>query len=374
MNINRHNYEEYFLLYADNELSKTEKKVVEIFVQENVDLKEEFLMIKLTINSPEENMKLADKSFLLKKETSSLINEDNYEQIFILYYDNELSNEQKIETENFVAQNPKFKTYFELIGKTKLTPDNSIIYPDKKQLYRKVKPGKVIPLILWRSLAAAVFIGFGLWIAAPYFNKNNVTPTVAVNTGNTIKRPITTDTNITAEKPANEEKNIASSIKITKLKKIKKDEAGIKKLVLKEQKINDDVIANNNSNTKTQSVKQKIEEPKQIVDHQLAIVTEPNKTSLAVIEKIENPSSVNNIKQHINKMGPEAHNTIHAQTTSYIADADANNQNYVFYDVSSEEFRKSKVGGFLKKVKRIVERNNPIIRIFPEEEKQIASN
>ena len=374
MNINRHNYEEYFLLYADNELSKTEKKVVEIFVQENVDLKEEFLMIKLTINSPEEDMKLDDKSFLLKKESSSFINEDNYEQIFVLYYDNELSDEQKVETENFVAENQKFKTEFELIAKAKLTPDNSIVYPDKKQLYRKVNPGKVIPFILWRSLAAAVFIGFGLWIAAPYFNKNNITPTVAVNNANTIKKPGTTDTNITVEKPINEEQNVVSSIKKIEIKKIKKEEAGIKKLVLKEQKINENVIAKNNSNTKTQSIEQKIEEPKQIVDHQLATLSEPNKTSLAVIEKIENPSSTNNVKQHIDKIGPEAQNTIHAQTASYISDADPNNQNYVFYDVSSEEFRKSKVGGFLKKVKRIVERNNPITRIFPEEEKQIAAN
>ena len=66
MEINRNNYEEYFLLYADNELSPTEKKVVEIFVQENIDLKEEFLMIQLTVNCPDPGTKLLDKSFLMK--------------------------------------------------------------------------------------------------------------------------------------------------------------------------------------------------------------------------------------------------------------------------------------------------------------------
>ncbi|MGN6531918.1 MAG: hypothetical protein ACTHK0_09220, partial [Ginsengibacter sp.] len=137
------------------------------FLQENVDLKEEFLMIKMTVNSPEEDVKLTDKSFLLKKEPS-FINENNHEEIFVLYHDNELSDEQKIATKKFLSENLKYVSDFELIGKAKLVPENSIIYPNKKELFRKEKSGKVIPVILWRTMAAAIFIGFGLWITIYY--------------------------------------------------------------------------------------------------------------------------------------------------------------------------------------------------------------
>ena len=42
MIINRHNYEECFILYWDNELTASQKQAVENFVKENPDLQEEF--------------------------------------------------------------------------------------------------------------------------------------------------------------------------------------------------------------------------------------------------------------------------------------------------------------------------------------------
>ena len=54
----------------------------------------------------------------------------------------------------------------------------------------------------------------------------------------------------------------------------------------------------------------------------------------------------------------------YAQPASYISDADVKNENYVFYNISTEEFNKSKVGNFLKKVKRAVERKIPLKNEF----------
>ena len=370
MEINRNNYEEYFLLYADNELSKTEKKVVEIFLQENPDLKEEFLMIQLTVNSPEQEVKFIDKSLLLKKEPP-FINENNYEEIFVLYFDNELSVSQKTKIENFVTENSKYKAGFELIGKAKLTTDNSIVYTDKKKLYRKEKPGKVIPLILWIAMAVAVFIGFGLWITISYFNKNEESHTVATQ-ANTTKKPAAAEGNVIPKKSVTEGDEIVSSTKTVEPKEIKKDAKEIKKPVLKEQRANDIALIKSDVKNKSLAVEEKPKEIQPDINIQTLAVNKPIKTTPVIIENNQTPVS-NNVAQHIDKIEPGAQNTMHVQTASYVADAGDNNQNYVFYDVSVDEFRKSKVGGFLKKVKRVVERNNPITRLFSADEEQVAA-
>ncbi|HEY0432645.1 MAG TPA: hypothetical protein VGC95_02160, partial [Chitinophagaceae bacterium] len=46
MKPDRHNYEEYFLLYVDNELSPGEVKEVELFVRNNPDLEAEFQLLQ----------------------------------------------------------------------------------------------------------------------------------------------------------------------------------------------------------------------------------------------------------------------------------------------------------------------------------------
>jgi hypothetical protein len=66
MNINRHNYEEFFILYMDNELGSDDRRMVEAFVLQHPDLKEEldlFFQYKLT---PDTGISFPGKEELIK--------------------------------------------------------------------------------------------------------------------------------------------------------------------------------------------------------------------------------------------------------------------------------------------------------------------
>jgi hypothetical protein len=127
-----------------------------------------------------------------------------------LYADNELNGTQKAAVETFIASNPAVSKDWELIQKSKLQADESIVFANKEVLYRREE--KVRPLFprWWRLAAAAVLLiaaglttvlvinsnkssGAELPVAGTTGTKNNSTkapannPVVVVNTnpGNT---------------------------------------------------------------------------------------------------------------------------------------------------------------------------------------------
>ena len=154
MNIKRNNYEEYFLLYADKELSAEEKSMVEMFVKQNADLEEEFIMLQQSVVKPDTTIRLANKNSLFKSE--GCIDETNYEEKFLLYNDNELTLAEIEETEKFVLSNPSLQQEFSLLHQVKYEPDNSIGFPGKISLYKKEDDRHVVPFLL-KALAAAIF-------------------------------------------------------------------------------------------------------------------------------------------------------------------------------------------------------------------------
>ena len=107
--INRHNYETYFLLWVDGELSSEEKVAVERFVAENPDLAEELALLQSAQLHPDETLVFKGKEILYKREGQD-ISLNNYEEWFLLYTDNELSEEQKIQVELFVLQHPDLQS------------------------------------------------------------------------------------------------------------------------------------------------------------------------------------------------------------------------------------------------------------------------
>ncbi len=209
MKINRNNYETFFLLYADNELTTEEKKYVDDFVTQHPDLKEELDMLMQTILPIEPSACFPEKESLFRTtDTESLVNITNYEEWFVRYADDELSNEEKAATEMFVYKHPECQADFELIQRTRLTPDMNIRFTDKKSLYRhEQKETKPVLISMWfrYAVAAAVLVAAGIfWLQNKETEKNPVNPVTIASRESLNDKKITDGTKEEQELKAND--------------------------------------------------------------------------------------------------------------------------------------------------------------------------
>ena len=160
--INRHNYEEFFLLYVDGELETAQRAAVEEFIQQNPDLAEELIMLQETVLLPED-LSFNHKEFLYRAETG--ITKANFEEYFLLSVDNELAKEDEAKVEKFVLQHPELQDAFTLLQSTKLLVE-IIPYPNKEELYRSEMQRRIIPFgwLKMSSAAAIIFIVAATWM------------------------------------------------------------------------------------------------------------------------------------------------------------------------------------------------------------------
>jgi hypothetical protein len=157
MNINRHNYEEYFILYMDNELGSDERRQVEDFIQKHPDLKEELDLLLQYKMIPDTSIIFEGKEELMIHDGYLPITMINYEEWLTLYVDNELTSEQMTRLEQFMVANPEVKKELEMLKQTKLQPEE-IIFTNKKSLYRREEKVRAIPMRWWRTAAAAILV------------------------------------------------------------------------------------------------------------------------------------------------------------------------------------------------------------------------
>lgn len=180
ISINQHNYEEFFLLYVDGELSAADMLTVEQFAQANPGFADELDML-LQTRLTEEPVLFDDKISLFRNESAE-ISLTNYEERFLLYVDNELDAVSKEKVETFVLQHPALQESFTLLKQTRLEPE-TIVFPGKESLYRKEEKERPVFYLYWQRIAvAAALIGVAVltWTLFPGNNSNNaVTQPVA---------------------------------------------------------------------------------------------------------------------------------------------------------------------------------------------------
>ncbi len=343
MNINSDNYENFFLLYVDNELSAAEKKTVEQFVAQHPDLKEEFKLLQQTVFNAD-TISFTDKTNLLKNEWEAV------QQNLLHYLDDELSETEKKETKELLKTDVAANTEWALLQQTKLQPDISIVFFNKKILYKK-ESGKII-VFGWRKIAAAaILLGLGMW-ATIFLFKNNKTNNLTVATIKITTLPQKNLPNIIAP-VQNDTSNIDAIIASNKILKTPNT---INKINLPKvdttKEANDVVIKNNTAsldNNLPKPVYEKINTP------------QSNKTVVANVPTINN--AADNLPSG-SKMIPAT--TTNEEASGYALNAnlsqgneEQNKETTILY-MDEEKVKKTKMGSFFRKVKRLVERNTNV--------------
>ncbi len=356
MNINRNNYEEYFLLYIDNELSVAGKNMVEAFVASNPDLGEELVMLQQSIVKAD-TVKFPGKENLIKPQSIDA----GVEEKLLLLLDNELPKNEKKEILLLVANDTSVKEEWELLQQTKLSRADKIIFEDKPSLYRKET--KVIPVAWWRVAAAAVLIGFGLWGGISFFNKDGqrISPgAVTVKTSPEKELPANTTNKNTIPAITNDSKDETLAANETdnnvKTNTAEKGTRNTSKQQTTSSKQSDKNIAVGNTNKND------------IIPDDLEIINneESNKRITASVSP----------ETYINKQDGSVEITSPLKN-EYALNASLTNSNKQTFETFPEEEeedkpRKTKLGGFFKQVKRVLERKTKI-KTGSDDEVRIAN-
>lgn len=199
MQISQHNYEEFFLMYVDNELSVQEKEMVEAFVRQHPELAGELELLKQTVFGADETIEFARRDQLARRPEIT-------EEDLLTYLDGEAEAELAGKIEQGILNNDALKHELEDFGKLYLRADPSIQYPSKGKLYK----GAVIRRLDWRKLAvaASLLLCVSTWMVLNQSDdeiQSGDAHVVAINTPPdtqpAVNAPPVIDTNTNADTP-----------------------------------------------------------------------------------------------------------------------------------------------------------------------------
>lgn len=165
MMLNRENYEAFFLLYIDNELSAEERRAVELFIAQHPDLAPELDQLAGVI-LPEETFAFPGREILYRN--------DETESLLLSYIDKELATEEAKTLEEKLLASPALQQQLVQLQNAVLPMEN-IVFENKSVLYRHDK--KRIAYLFPGSIAvAAAIMGLlitGWWLLQPSTPENS---------------------------------------------------------------------------------------------------------------------------------------------------------------------------------------------------------
>jgi hypothetical protein len=286
-------------------------------------------------------------SVIFNDKSLLLKNEVSVENLLLLL-DNEIDGAEKEKVTGLIASDASIAKEWGLLQQTKLHPNAAIIFDDKSSLYRRASE-RVLDFNWWKVAVAAVLIGFGIWMGIPFLIKkdNKTGNSTALNNNKPDEKNI-------VQKAAGENQVINKSIlkdtNVIKLQQQNLAQQAIKKDI---HKIDKQVKLRENNNY---SIDNKVEVKKSINNNSSFSDNDSNKEVASNVPlkklndeavQLQNTASVD-IKEKLNNkmMAPDLASNVSLKDNT----DEVNSDNHILY-ISENKLQKTKVGSFFNKVK-----------------------
>ncbi|HSH52096.1 MAG TPA: hypothetical protein VK982_10285 [Bacteroidales bacterium] len=167
--INRHNYEIFFIDYLDGNLSPLLEKRLWSFLKENPDLKDElenFEPVEISSEKqPFPEKQQLKKSILLDKNQCSI-----FDEICIRYVEGDLSLKEKVALNEYMNNNSEKSREFKIFKQTKIEADTSILFPNKEKLKKSAMVFALKRLYPYIAVAASILLLIAVYLLVPQKN------------------------------------------------------------------------------------------------------------------------------------------------------------------------------------------------------------
>ncbi len=177
MQIDRDNYEVYFIDYLDGNLNPEQMKTFVEFLQNNPDLERELTGID-TVVLQKESYTFQRKETLYRDKFDEA---SAFEETAVARMEGDLTDEEAAGFDHYLSARPSRLKDFNRYRQTRLIADENLLYPHKKRLYRQTA-GRTI--LLWSSRLAAVLLAAALFykvinfqVTEPVIFENSTTVT-----------------------------------------------------------------------------------------------------------------------------------------------------------------------------------------------------
>ena len=364
MIIHRDNYEMYFLLYVDNELSADERMAVEEFVLAYIDVKPELDLLSNTA-LPRDEIVFDAKAGLYKHE----LKQNLLEERMLLYLDNELDPPLAGLMEAEINADNNQKREWDVLQLTKLDRSEKISFENKQLLYRFEK-SRVVSMRFWRAAAAAALIVGGIFIGFSIFKKDSGKQDVAAaDKENAPAKKIgsAAKTTIVAEEKIIDEKQPADgaifNVKNTNNNGGKINPAAVtgQKNIAAEKIDPGKHLPATTNRSQTGSSSENIYIPKSnetasaTVKENLNSLTKKNKFEMIGEKDLALNNTATLITGLADKEITLSHNG-YAKNTVVDQTASETEHNHILF-INEEKINRSKMSGLFRKIKRVISRN-----------------